>query len=69
MFLRIILSLLGVGVGLVLVIYSYKLTRITGEFSWAIKMFGAGGMDTAYKVIGVIVILVSLLFMFGLLAL
>jgi len=69
MFWRIVLSLLGIGVGLVFVIYSYKITRTTGEFSWAVKYFGAGGTNTAIKLIGVIVILVSLFFLFGIVSL
>ena len=68
MFWRIVLSLSGIGVGLIFIIYSYKITRITGEFSWAIKLFGQGGMYTAYKVIGALLVLASLLYLFGIIS-
>ncbi len=65
MFTRILISLIGIGIGVLFVIYSYRLTRITGEFDWAIKLFGQGGMNTAYKVIGALLVLASLLYLFG----
>jgi hypothetical protein len=64
---HIIGGLIGVVVGILLVKYSFFLTESLGRFELAEKYLGSGmgGTYTFYRLFGVIVIILSFLYMFG----
>ncbi len=61
-------GLIGVAVGFVLIKYSVPLTDMFGKVEWAERNLrgGLAGTYSLYKIVGVIFIILSLLYMFGL---
>ena len=49
--------LLVVGIGLI--IYAFPIVRTLGQMDWAERFFGTGGTYTAWKAIGLLLILAS----------
>lgn len=57
----------GVVIGVLVIKYTFQLVSIFGRIGWAeIHLHGGmGGTFTLYKIAGVVVIIVSMLYMFG----
>lgn len=66
---RFFWGLIGIIIGVLLLKYTYSLSQTFGKFDWAEKYFtgGLGGTYFFYKIAGVLVILFSALYMFGIL--
>jgi hypothetical protein len=64
---QIIYGLIGVAIGFLLIRYSVALTESMGKMEWAERYLRSGmaGTYSMYRLIGVIVIILSLLYMFG----
>ena len=65
MLIRIITGLIGCAVGFFMVWKPQIFLEMIGEQEWAEKVFGPGNGTTAYKTIGIIVIVVSFLVITG----
>ncbi len=64
---RYFLGLLGVAVGVFLVIKTEWMVNNFGSIAWAEKYLGGGGTRTFYKLLGIIIIIISFLALTGLL--
>ena len=67
---RFIWGIIGIIIGVLIVRYTFPLVNFFGRVSWAerhLSWGSAGGTYTLYKIIGVGTILLSGLYMFGLL--
>jgi hypothetical protein len=64
---RFVWGLIWVGVGFIIIKYSFPLVNIFGHIPWAERHLGGAGTYTVYKIAGVIVIIFALLYMFGIL--
>jgi hypothetical protein len=63
---RVIFSLVGIGIGLLLMIKARRIVeRITGPLLFAEKYFGGGGTYNFYRFLGVTIIVVCMLIMVG----
>jgi len=64
---KFIYSLLGIGIGFLLIKYSVQLTEWLGKMDWAETYLrgGLAGTYTMYRLLGVIFIVFSLLYLFG----
>ena len=67
--LRILLGLVGVFVGFVFLIKSYKIVQTVGTNNWAEQHLGGGGSYMLVKLIGMLVILFAVLSIFGIIKL
>jgi hypothetical protein len=65
---QIFQGILGIIIGFLLIKYAYPVKQFTGPMSWAEKIFGMGGTSTAIKVIGILMVILSFLWMTGTLA-
>ena len=50
------------GIGILVMMYTEPLVRMIGKMYWAEKYLGMGGTYTAWKIIGVLLIIGSLAF-------
>ncbi|MBI4135163.1 hypothetical protein HY477_00300 [Candidatus Uhrbacteria bacterium] len=65
---RYLISLIGVAVGALIVIYSEKIYNAVGPIEWAEqKLATSGGSRLFYKLIGIGIIFVSFFYMSGIL--
>lgn len=64
---RFFWGLVGIGIGFLLIRYSFPMVNLFGHIPWAERHLGGGGTYTLYKIVGVIVIILSMLFLFNLL--
>ncbi len=64
---RIIYGIIWIGIGFLLIKYSVALTENLGSMDWAEKYLKSGmaGTYTMYRLIGLIIIILSLLYIFG----
>ena len=64
---KYIYSVIGIAVGFLLIRYSIPLTESLGRMDWAEQYLkgGLAGTYTMYRLLGVIFIVLSLLYMFG----
>lgn len=62
---RIVLSIIGIVVGIIYIKYSDTLTRATGSIGWAEDHLGGGGTYTLHKLIGLAIIVISIFSMTG----
>ena len=64
---RFFYGLLGIGVGFLCIRYSIQLTEWLGKMDWAEKYLrtGLAGTYTMYRLLGLIIIIFSFLYMFG----
>ena len=62
---RFIWGVLAILIGIGLIRYSFQLTGFFGHIPWAESHLGGGGTYTLYKLVGVIVIILAFLYMFG----
>lgn len=68
MFKQIFLGLIGIGIGILLVIKTEPLLGYTGHIGWIEEhLRGFGGTRMFYKLLGVFIVLVSLMYMTGML--
>ncbi|MFA5048018.1 MAG: hypothetical protein WC516_03205 [Patescibacteria group bacterium] len=66
MLIQIIAGLIGCVIGFFMVWKPHIFLEMIGEQQWAEKFFGQGNGTTAYKVIGMVIIVVSFLVITGL---
>ena len=66
MLIRILVGLIGVPVGYYMLRYKDRIVINFGKMDWAERYLGAGGTYNAWVLIGILVIVGSVLFMFGL---
>lgn len=59
---HLIIGLVMAGLGVAMVKFSFKLLTITGQQDWLEKYTGAGSTNGMYKLFGVALILLGLLF-------
>ena len=62
---NIVYGLMGIALGFSIVKYRYGLYEMMGTWSFAEKLFGSGGTVTAMILMGFIVIIFSIMLMFG----
>jgi hypothetical protein len=63
---RIIFGLVGIAIGFVLMIKARKLVEtVTGPLGFAERYFGGGGTYNFYRFLGLVIMVVSTLIMFG----
>lgn len=62
---QIIQGTVGIILGFLAIKYAYQIKQFSGPIGWAEKVFGIGGTTTAVKVIGILVIIFSFLWMTG----
>ncbi len=63
---QIIYGFIGIIIGFFMTWKSRWFYEMIGEQAWAEKIFGSGRSETAYKMIGIAIIIVSFLIMTGL---
>lgn len=61
---KIVVLILGLGVGTGLLKYNYQMTHLFGHNSLAEQYLGNGGTYTMWRLLGVVVILVTLWYVF-----
>lgn len=66
---RFIWGIIGIIIGVLFLKYTFQLTNFFGKFDWAEKYFtgGLGGTYFFYKLAGIFLIILSAMYMFGLL--
>ena len=66
---RFIWGLVGIAIGVLVVWKTYQLVNIFGKIDWAERHLsgGLGGTYFLYKIIGIAVVVLSMLYMFGIL--
>jgi len=62
---KIFTLIIGVGIGILIVMYNRWLVRTVGMNSWAERTFGGGGTYTMWQLIGVVVIIGTVLYVTG----
>lgn len=62
---RFIWGIVWIVIGLVLIKYAYTLVGFFGHIPWAEQHIGGGGTYTLYKIVGVVVIVLAMLYMFN----
>lgn len=62
--LKILILVLGLGVGTALIKYSYQMTQLFGHNSLAERYLGNGGTYTMWKLLGLLVIIGAVAYIF-----
>jgi hypothetical protein len=62
---KIFWGIIGIGIGFVVIKYSFQLVQFFGHIPWAERHMGGGGTYMLYKITGLIVIALSMLYMFN----
>ena len=65
MFKRVVIFLLGEIAGFLMIKYYFEIKQMTGSIPWAEKVFGSAGTYTLIKLIGVLIMIGSLLYLTG----
>jgi hypothetical protein len=65
MFAKIFWSVLLIGAGLGFIVYTEPIKRFTGSFDFAEKWFGSGGTYTFLKIVGLILMIGTFLWITG----
>lgn len=65
MFAKILYTLIGVGFGLSLIIYTEPIKRFTGSVEFAEKWLGSGGTYNFLKLLGIFLIVFTILWATG----
>ena len=65
MLMKLLVLIIGVGVGFTFIYYNRWFVRTVGTNSWAEKTFGAAGTYTMYKLLGILVMVMTALYVFG----
>ena len=61
-FVKILVFLLCIGVAILILKYTEHLVRLIGKMSWAERYLGMGGTYTAWKIIAILLIFGSLVY-------
>jgi hypothetical protein len=64
---NLIFGLIGIAIGYVLIRYAYVITNNTSSIGWVESFIGPGRTVDFYRILGVVIILLSLLLSVGLL--
>lgn len=62
---RFLVGLIGIPLGFLMVYYRERVKRFTGDIAFAEKYLGIGGTYTFIAILGLIVAIGSLMYMFG----
>lgn len=62
---RIIVGIIGIPLGFVMIYYRERIKRFTGDFAFAEKYLGVGGTYTFIALLGVVIAVGSMMYMFG----
>jgi hypothetical protein len=62
---RIVWGIIWIAIGFAVIKYSFQITNFFGHIDWAEEHIGGGGTYTLYKIVGIVVIVFSFLYMFG----
>lgn len=62
--LSILIGVIGIIIGLALIVYSYPLTQLFGHNSLAERYLGTAGTYTMWKLLGILVIALSIWYVF-----
>ena len=62
---KILVFLLGLPLGLVLMIYRYKIINFTGKIDWAEQKLGAGGSYTLVIILGMVIWIGCMMYALG----
>ena len=62
---RFFYGIILVATAIAIIKYAYQIGRFTGSLDWAERILGTGGTYLAIKLIGVIIIIVSIMYMAG----
>ncbi len=65
MFNQILYGLIGITIGFLIVWKTRTLINWAGQVGWAEKLFGPTGTFTLSRIIGVLIIIISFLYMLG----
>ena len=63
-FIKFLVLVIGFGAGVAFLKYSYQMTHLFGHNSWAETYLGSGGTYTMWRLLGVVVVLGSLWYVF-----
>ena len=66
---RLLISFIVFLIGLILLVYSYKVVQKIGYNDWAESHLGGGGTYLLVKIIGMIAMIIALLLLIGLIPL
>lgn len=64
---RIIAGIIGIALGFVILWKSYPIKNLLGQSAWAERNIGSGGTISLIRIVGVLVMALSLMYMTGLL--
>jgi len=64
-FIRLLYSAIGIALGFLIIVKVKSLVDLTGYNSWGEKVFGPAGTYTLYRLIGVALIFISILYLAG----
>ena len=62
---RVIVAIIGIPVAFIIMVYRAKLKEFTGEIAFAEKYLGVGGTYNLFILIGMVVFIFSVMYMFG----
>ncbi len=62
---RVIVAIIGIPVAFLIMVYRAKLKEFTGEIAFAEKYLGVGGTYNLFILIGMVVFIFSVMYMFG----
>ena len=62
---KILTFIIGVGLGVLIVMYHRQIVRFMGVNDWAERTFGGGGTYTLWQLIGVFVVVGTILYVTG----
>lgn len=60
-------GLIGIVIGVLIIWKTFPLVNMFGKISWAEQHLGSGGTYTLYKLVGLLVVLLSAMHLFGIL--
>lgn len=62
---NIIIGFIGIAAGILYLKYNYRITNMTGKFPWVETYLGAGGTYIFHKLLAILVIILSIMWMTG----
>jgi hypothetical protein len=65
MFNKILIFILGIGLGILVMVYHRWFVRTVGVNAWAERVFGGAGTYTMWQLIGFLIVVVTILYSFG----
>jgi len=65
MFNKILIFILGLGLGVLVMIYHRTFVKIVGINSWAERVFGGSGTYIMWQLIGLLIVIITVLYVFG----